>query len=490
MIVRGLRLLAAGLFFFCSSAFASPSFDCTKVTSVADKAVCSSAYLSALDQDMAPVYNHASLVSGVEDRRRLVLDQRQWLVRREIECPAGDGQEACLGEVYKARLQVLKTWSPGKPPRNNGDADIIMIEDTPEAERVCEAIFDRRNMAWGGLTSLDGDHISVSLPKETAQVSWAEVGGGESYTLQKGFFDFRGAGKSETVYRLYHFGRGMGCCVDFADHYLVIDNAQDGKFYDAAFNADVDEDQDGPDVVQKIIDQEHELRRSGHDVNATVHRLFNRTSPLYSMTGTEDRYDGVVTKYEGFAYGGKYYFLSRQAMLLVRPNKTGTFDSLCTHKPLASHRERRIDAEKSNFPCPVKGTPKQKGTLELNPFTDPFLDLAEWGGRRPVLAGCEMISRIECRSWVQVGAAGAEKVSHEKDPTAWEPLQKVLEDYEQDAQVNLYLTDGGPYVGVYEGEFNTRSTTDYYRIADGGLAEVCSVTDQVVGPAGYRHATK
>lgn len=95
-------LLAAGLL-LPLTAQAQPSFDCAAASTSVERAICDSAALSALDQDMNAAYLRVGGLPGVSQA------QRSWLARRNRSCgPAGPKQEACLASLYAERLAELR----------------------------------------------------------------------------------------------------------------------------------------------------------------------------------------------------------------------------------------------------------------------------------------------------------------------------------------------------------------------------------------------
>jgi uncharacterized protein len=91
--------LAAGIV-----AASAQSFDCAKATHADEKAVCSHAGLSALDDEMAGLYDDIMqrALMGVRGEERD--NQRAFLAERQ-DCGA---DVACIHRLYEARIKDLE----------------------------------------------------------------------------------------------------------------------------------------------------------------------------------------------------------------------------------------------------------------------------------------------------------------------------------------------------------------------------------------------
>jgi uncharacterized protein len=85
-----------------------PSFDCKTATQTIDKLICSDSGLSALDAEMAEVYNAAKPYEEGREGREFVRHQHIWLknVRNLKRCTKA--QVECLKDIYKERIAVLE----------------------------------------------------------------------------------------------------------------------------------------------------------------------------------------------------------------------------------------------------------------------------------------------------------------------------------------------------------------------------------------------
>lgn len=86
-------------------AMQSPSFDCAKAISGAEKQVCSDAELAALDRQLAAQY--ALNGKSTQDMSRLAAEQRGWTKGRDA-CWKDDNPRRCVLEAYRTRLVELK----------------------------------------------------------------------------------------------------------------------------------------------------------------------------------------------------------------------------------------------------------------------------------------------------------------------------------------------------------------------------------------------
>jgi uncharacterized protein YecT (DUF1311 family) len=90
---------------------AAASFDCRKATTAQEKAICASAKLSKMDEDLAAVYNQLRAALSPAGAAEVQDDQRQWLAWLKQVC-RNWGHRApdigdCLTDEYGARLNML-----------------------------------------------------------------------------------------------------------------------------------------------------------------------------------------------------------------------------------------------------------------------------------------------------------------------------------------------------------------------------------------------
>ncbi|MDP1872665.1 lysozyme inhibitor LprI family protein [Phenylobacterium sp.] len=89
----------------------SPSFDCRRARTPAERVVCADPVLAQADQQLAAAYEQA-LAAGIPDWR-LERQQRRWLRARE---DAAREAPAAVAEVYAARIAELEDQAALAPP--------------------------------------------------------------------------------------------------------------------------------------------------------------------------------------------------------------------------------------------------------------------------------------------------------------------------------------------------------------------------------------
>lgn len=93
-------------------AFAA-SFNCAKAATTQEKAICASGELSAADDRMAAAYRAVLHRVPASFQEELRADQRMWIRRLAIDCPAGNPEqrtylESCILGRENARTDALK----------------------------------------------------------------------------------------------------------------------------------------------------------------------------------------------------------------------------------------------------------------------------------------------------------------------------------------------------------------------------------------------
>lgn len=114
-----MRSLSLVLLFWAVSGHAA-SFDCAKASTLVEKAICSDAELSKLDDLLALTYKKA--LAAQSDGGELNLQQRTWLKNVRNQC----GDVACIRQAYTGRIAVLgvladNSASDATPPVQQAD---------------------------------------------------------------------------------------------------------------------------------------------------------------------------------------------------------------------------------------------------------------------------------------------------------------------------------------------------------------------------------
>lgn len=187
----------------CSAQSFGAGFDCTKAKVPAEKLICTSAVLSRLDEELSARYKTA--VSTVGAASHIVTGQRKWIDETRNRC----ADEACLSEVYKARIAWLKDSSVGNAATCGvGEGKIIgnwkRLKNGDFEEFVVEIEGGKRNFSswlhhrpefmgqWelkncilhienGERPSIDFDYQVLGLRGEVLYLKNTEDGGQSSY---------------------------------------------------------------------------------------------------------------------------------------------------------------------------------------------------------------------------------------------------------------------------------------------------------------------
>lgn len=131
-----LGLVAVGACVGASHA-ASPSFDCARATTWAEKAICNDEGLAMLDREMAAAFATRQGEVGDIGRQQLLARQRAWLGTRDQCRPEGD-PIGCLTSSYRARIRELLGQAPAREERH-GEGRGVMAEcrrETSDAASV------------------------------------------------------------------------------------------------------------------------------------------------------------------------------------------------------------------------------------------------------------------------------------------------------------------------------------------------------------------
>ncbi len=95
-------ILAAVFLGLGESGASAQSFDCSKASLATEQAICASAELGRLDEQMALLY----FGLPVDVREAMRKSQRDWL-RRRNRCGFDD---VCIADAYRSRIQVLSQY--------------------------------------------------------------------------------------------------------------------------------------------------------------------------------------------------------------------------------------------------------------------------------------------------------------------------------------------------------------------------------------------
>ena len=116
IMIKYLLVAVVSYGFLFSGLVSAASFDCAKASSPYEKAVCSNANLSSLDDQLALVYKDARAKSA--DPEGLKKDQIEW-IKSTRQCSNDIG---CIEKAYRTRITNLSapttanTVQPAQPP--------------------------------------------------------------------------------------------------------------------------------------------------------------------------------------------------------------------------------------------------------------------------------------------------------------------------------------------------------------------------------------
>jgi len=143
------------------------SFDCTKATTVVEKAICADPALGAADRALAEAYQAASARLSDEGRSGLRDEQRQWLKRLWQVCGEATPAGGCVANEYRMRQKGLQTVAA-----SYGSVTIrrAQIFDMLKASNTDEGTEGRIGMAprYPGYAIRDIDYPQIDNPRTNA----------------------------------------------------------------------------------------------------------------------------------------------------------------------------------------------------------------------------------------------------------------------------------------------------------------------------------
>lgn len=116
-MIRRTAAAATAMMLWSAAAFAQPSFDCAKASTVVERAICGDPKLAHADREMAAVYGALwERLRGVA-RDHLAQDQVHWLANRAKACAGGAEDVArCIRQRYASRSATLEAEGEGPYP--------------------------------------------------------------------------------------------------------------------------------------------------------------------------------------------------------------------------------------------------------------------------------------------------------------------------------------------------------------------------------------
>ena len=91
------------------------SYDCAKVDSEVENAICHVKELADLDVQLGAIYKSVLANLPAVERVSLRAEQRNWIAQRDKECPIYKGWVECLSDSYQKRIDELKKRAAAVP---------------------------------------------------------------------------------------------------------------------------------------------------------------------------------------------------------------------------------------------------------------------------------------------------------------------------------------------------------------------------------------
>lgn len=182
MVIRSLLVLFSGLMVVATAAAGDgPSYSCAKVEAGSIEAlVCGDAALSALDRQLAAVYQAATAKAVNEQPPLLKAEQRGWLKGRD-ECWKSSDVASCVATEYRQRIASLQA----RYQLVAGRGPISFRCDPPAGGEVIATFYATEPAS---LVAERGDQVSLMLLQADGKSylgrneTLAEVAGGVTVT--------------------------------------------------------------------------------------------------------------------------------------------------------------------------------------------------------------------------------------------------------------------------------------------------------------------
>lgn len=197
--IIGVAAIAGGLSLALSvpparsqSPIPQPSFDCSRVTTQIERAICADPELAQWDGRMGQAFKRKYSQLGGEQRRALLTDQRQWIALRNGQCDVATfylTAEQCILQLTKTRIATLEGWKAvaagsANTPNAQGPVSVSKIAQaetsSPKVSFLkgeCKVELDAADLGCDGSafhTKLDNGQNLVSFPtRDVAIIGFA-----------------------------------------------------------------------------------------------------------------------------------------------------------------------------------------------------------------------------------------------------------------------------------------------------------------------------
>jgi uncharacterized protein len=279
-----------------ASATHAASFDCTKATTMVEKAICSDAELSKLDEQLMAKYKDA--LSSAPNAANLKNDQKSWLVNTRNKCQ----DTACLNRVYTERIAVLeRSAGTAAPSSSSKKADVSWAgtwnraRSTSYTESRLE-ITEKTSQAFEfSISTADDDNIG-------------EISGLASFT--KDFASFK-----ETEYGCKVEFRMVGKCIKIDTSEKCGDLGGMGVDYDGTYCKGKEKKQKTNYFVERGIFKNESEFAAFKKIVGKYAELFEES---FQWVTEEDDLDHFNAKVSAGGVAGLFTFM--EGIIMQRPN--------------------------------------------------------------------------------------------------------------------------------------------------------------------------
>lgn len=490
---------------FVSALVATLVTGCT--ASRVDELIATDSGLRQLSTELDDTYVRVLNAATADQVEALKLGHQLWLEGRAERClnayirPEGARiarESECLRKTMEERHAWL--WSTLHRSRVAGPAS-----ETEAA--LCQELIGKERLSWrgrsGGTRGTFEDTFVYTAPTGGfAHPATVVLAATETYRIEKARYDFYGDEKPVAVYQVVP-GRviepswfavalsGEEAALDLAFRQAL---TRRYSYEEIQALRELAVRLDGGAAPMMLpewingVQQREPVRKPPFFASARVlvPRLTETTSPLRPFTNAFVH-----------LYNGKAYVVAdnqRGVLALFKPRRGDTMAIVCRHVAGESSVRRVVSKLGDRYPCPpAADLPLSDIVWREERPTDAsaVLDLADWGGRRP-------LAKVTMRDGfifpkVFVGPVGEARAVPAPKPTdrpdhLWQPIFAAFGHDE----VDIKRAGEAAYVlGRDYPQPRDRSQeppTTYYRIAGNALVPVCRVENQVIPPSGYQAA--
>jgi uncharacterized protein YecT (DUF1311 family) len=466
--------------------------------------------LAGLDSEVEQALRTALLSASPQRRDELALEQRRWRDGREEACldPRALGDKdtgitrlyeaQCLRKRMEERIARLKDEpARGKP----------MVAE--ESDDLCRLALARDQLTWmgrdGSSRGFFRDRFTYTLPHSLSQPSWTEVRKSREFTVMKADTLGEFGGKAGTLFLIHGH-------LAIQPPWLAVIRADEA----VRFETELLSIMSSRATYDMAYDVAALMRRLGGEAPASLIKTIDRavwdglwlyTLPFEQSAGYRSAFFPIPRPEDADApppirahlviKDGKAFVVADNGHGTVSLFQADSSDGLrlkCRHVAAASWLQQQIETLDPNLPCP----PATSLTLRPIPWRNPgdypgrtFLDLPDWGGRRPLVRVQSAHGYIFPHVFAgTLDASTVEPPAKRTDRPAdqWAPLFAAIGHDE----VEIMMSGQGAYVVARDypqpRDRSQEPPTTYYRIKDNGLAPVCRTKDRTIPPAGYPSA--